>query len=58
MENVHSETYSLLLEAYVRDPARRRHLFGAIDSVPSVKVRDFPVSTVERGSPVSPGRDY
>lgn len=37
MENIHSETYGLLLGAYVRDAAERARLFGAIDTVPCVQ---------------------
>ena len=37
MENVHSETYSLLIDTYIKDSKERDHLFNAIDTVPSVK---------------------
>lgn len=37
MENVHSETYSLLIDTYIKDTAERDYLFNAIDTVPSVK---------------------
>jgi ribonucleoside-diphosphate reductase subunit M2 len=37
MENVHSETYSLMLENIVRDPERRDMLFNAIETIPAVK---------------------
>jgi ribonucleoside-diphosphate reductase subunit M2 len=37
MENIHSETYSLLIEQYVRDPAEREAVFNAIDTMPAVK---------------------
>lgn len=37
MENVHSETYSLLIDTYIRDPAEKQRLFHAIDTVPAVK---------------------
>ncbi|KAK7008129.1 ribonucleoside-diphosphate reductase [Favolaschia claudopus] len=36
MENVHSETYSLLIDTYIADRATRNHLFGAIDTIASV----------------------
>jgi hypothetical protein len=36
IENIHSEMYSLLLEAYVRDPAERTALLGAITTVPVI----------------------
>ncbi|KAG6849605.1 Ribonucleotide-diphosphate reductase (RNR), small subunit [Arthromyces matolae] len=37
MENVHSETYSLLIDTYVKNPDERRYLFGAIETIPCVK---------------------
>ncbi|KAH9999351.1 ribonucleotide reductase [Russula vinacea] len=37
MENIHSETYSLLIETYVSDPEQRTHLFDAIETVPCIK---------------------
>lgn len=37
MENVHSETYSLLIDTYIRDPAARAFLFDAIDTIPCIK---------------------
>lgn len=37
MENVHSETYSMLIDEYIRDSAEKTHLLHAIDTVPSVK---------------------
>ncbi|MFN8416467.1 MAG: ribonucleoside-diphosphate reductase small subunit [Cytophagaceae bacterium] len=36
MENIHSETYSLLIDTYVKDPAEKDKLFNAIDTVPCV----------------------
>ncbi|KAI0303214.1 ferritin-like superfamily [Russula brevipes] len=37
MENIHSETYSLLIDTYVSDPQQRAHLFDAIETVPCIK---------------------
>lgn len=37
MENIHSETYSLLIDTYIKDPYEKNHLFHAIDTVPSVQ---------------------
>ena len=37
MENIHSETYSLLIDTYITDPAEKLHLFRAIDTIPAVK---------------------
>merc|ERR1719261_634591 len=37
IENIHSEMYSLLLEAFVEDSEERSKLFCAIDTIPCVK---------------------
>ena len=37
MENIHSETYSLLIDTYIKDEDEKDRLFNAIDTVPSVK---------------------
>jgi ribonucleoside-diphosphate reductase beta chain len=37
MENIHSETYSLLIDTYIKDKAEQDHLFNAIDTVPAVQ---------------------
>ena len=37
MENIHSETYSLLIDTYIKDPAQREHLFDAIETIPCIK---------------------
>jgi len=37
MENIHSETYSLLIEQYIRDPAEKDEVFNAIETMPAVK---------------------
>lgn len=37
IENVHSETYSLLLETYIKDSEEKHRLFHAIDTLPVVK---------------------
>ncbi len=37
MENIHAETYSLLIDTYIKDPKERDYLFHAIDNVPAVK---------------------
>ncbi|CAG9467865.1 unnamed protein product [Pedinophyceae sp. YPF-701] len=36
IENVHSEMYSLLLDTYIKDPARRTHLLRAVHTIPAV----------------------
>jgi len=37
MENIHSETYSLLVEQYIRDPAEKDEVFNAISTMPAVQ---------------------
>jgi ribonucleoside-diphosphate reductase beta chain len=37
MENVHSETYSLLIDTYIKDSEEKDRLFHAIDNFPSIK---------------------
>ncbi|KAG9087098.1 Ribonucleotide-diphosphate reductase (RNR), small subunit [Ceratobasidium sp. UAMH 11750] len=37
MENIHSETYSLLIDTYIKDPAQREFLFDAIETIPCIK---------------------
>ncbi|XP_048414182.1 ribonucleoside-diphosphate reductase subunit M2 isoform X2 [Stegostoma tigrinum] len=37
MENVHSEMYSLLIDAYIKDPSEREFLFNAIETMPCIK---------------------
>ena len=37
MENIHSETYSLLIDTYIKDGKEKDHLFNALETVPCVK---------------------
>merc|ERR1712203_1154305 len=37
MENIHSESYSLLVEQYVRDPTEQEEVFNAIETMPAVR---------------------
>ncbi len=36
MENIHAETYSLLIDTYIKDAKERDHLFNALETVPCV----------------------
>ena len=36
MENIHSETYSLLIDTYIKDPEERDKLFYALETIPCV----------------------
>lgn len=56
IENIHSETYSLLIDTYIKDAAERSRLFNAISTVPCVEKKakwamrwiDSPNSFAER----------
>ena len=37
MENIHSETYSLLIDTYIKDEEEKSNLFKAIDVFPAIK---------------------
>eukprot|EP00762_Andalucia_godoyi_P005705 ANDGO_06390.mRNA.1 Ribonucleoside-diphosphate reductase small chain B len=37
MENIHSETYSLLIDTYISNPTEKEHLFDALETVPCVQ---------------------
>ena len=37
MENIHSETYSLLIDTYIKNPEKRSFLFNAIETIPCIK---------------------
>jgi ribonucleoside-diphosphate reductase beta chain len=51
MENIHSETYSLLIDTYIKDPVEKDRLFHAIDTVPCVKKKaDWALRWISNGS--------
>ncbi|MDF2456000.1 MAG: nrdB [Cytophagaceae bacterium] len=51
MENIHSETYSLLIDTYVKDPAEKDHLFNALETVPCVKTKaDWAMRWITNGN--------
>lgn len=37
MENIHSETYSLLIDSYIKDKKDQDKLFNAIETIPAIK---------------------
>lgn len=37
MENIHSETYSLLIDTYIKDPIEKQRLLKSVETVESVK---------------------
>jgi len=51
MENIHSETYSLLINTYIKDSTERDYLFNAIDNIPAVKKKaEWALRWVDNGS--------
>jgi ribonucleoside-diphosphate reductase subunit M2 len=39
VKNIHSETYSLLIDTYIKDPAEKLHLLHAINTVPCIQCK-------------------
>jgi ribonucleoside-diphosphate reductase beta chain len=51
IENIHSETYSLLIDTYIKDPVEKDKLFHAIDTVPCVgKKADWAMKWISNGT--------
>ena len=51
MENIHSETYALLIDTYIKDPQEKYRLFHAIDTVPAVqKKAEWALRWIQNGS--------
>ena len=51
MENIHSETYSLLIDTYVKDEAEKNQLFHAIEVFPAIKEKaDWALRWIESPS--------
>lgn len=51
MENIHSETYSLLIDTYVKDKAERNQLFNAIETFDAIKKKaDWALRWIESPS--------
>jgi len=50
MENIHSETYSLLIDTYIKDPKEKDMLFNAIEHLDCVKKKaDWALKWIENG---------
>ncbi|KAI5840218.1 ribonucleotide reductase [Morchella snyderi] len=48
MENIHSETYSLLIDTYIKDQKQRTYLFDAVDTIPCIKKKaDWAIRWIE-----------
>ena len=51
MENIHSETYSLLIDTYIQNNDEKTHLFNAIDTIPAVKEKaNWALRWIEQGN--------
>ena len=51
MENIHSETYSLLIDTYVKDEAEKNDLFNALEVFPAIKKKaDWALHWIESPS--------
>jgi len=51
IENIHSETYSLLIDTYIKDSAEKSKLFNAIDTLECVqKKANWALRWIEKGS--------
>ncbi|HZE85258.1 MAG TPA: ribonucleoside-diphosphate reductase small subunit [Puia sp.] len=51
MENIHSETYALLIDTYIKDPQEKHRLFHAIETVPAVqKKAEWALRWIENGN--------
>src|SRR6186713_1673421 len=51
IENIHSETYSLLIDTYVKDPKEKDKLFHAVDHMPCVKRKaDWALRWISQGN--------
>ncbi len=51
MENIHSETYSLLIDTYIKDAKEKDYLFNALEHMPCVKKKaDWAMRWIENGN--------
>jgi len=51
MENIHSETYSLLIDTYIKDTADKNYLFNAIDTIDCVRKKaEWALRWIDNGS--------
>ena len=51
MENIHSETYSLLIDTYIKDTKEKNYLFNAIETFDPVKKKaDWAMRWIENGT--------
>ncbi|MGV6860782.1 MAG: ribonucleotide-diphosphate reductase subunit beta [Putridiphycobacter sp.] len=51
MENVHSETYSLMIDTYIKDSKEKDYLFNAIETFPPVRKKaDWALNWIDNGT--------
>ena len=51
MENIHSETYSLLIDTYIKNPVEKDKMLRAVDTIPCVKKKaDWALRWIENGN--------
>ncbi len=51
MENIHSETYSLLIDTYIKDVSQKNYLFNAIENMDCVKKKaDWALRWIDNGT--------
>ncbi|KAF3362665.1 Ribonucleoside-diphosphate reductase small chain [Chlamydiales bacterium STE3] len=51
IENIHSETYSLLIDSYIKDPAEKHNLFHALETLPCVsKKAEWALRWIDQGN--------
>ena len=51
IENIHSETYSLLIDTYIKDSEDKKYLFNAIDTMDCVRKKaDWALRWIDEGS--------
>lgn len=51
VENIHSETYSLLIDTYIKNPAEKDRLFHAHDTIPAIKKKaEWAMRWIDKGT--------
>jgi len=51
MENIHSETYALLIDTYIKNPKEKDHLFHAIETIDAIKKKaEWALLWIENGN--------
>lgn len=51
IENIHAETYALLIDTYIKDPIEKDRLFHALDTVPAVtKKAEWALRWIDNGT--------